>query len=296
MSRVTNLAGLPIRQYDSPNKGGAMSGHRGIVLHIAQGYYQGTINWQMNPDQRYADGTSVNTCSTWVIGRERGEWAQMVDTDLIAWCQRAGSRIWLSIELAGFLPAGPTPWQVEACAHLLAWSAVRYDHPIAVANDPTGYGLGHHSMDREWLGEEWGHDSCPGAAIIAAKSTIVQRARALAAGEETDMSLTEPQDNALGEAWATSVALRDGTPVPPAGNHSGGAAWVIEQMKGIRGVLDTLSAKVDSLSVPAPAPVDVPALAAALQPLLQTGVTAEEVEQIVDTELDEQSRSGADAD
>jgi len=119
---------------------------------------------------------------------------------------------------------------------------------------------------------------------------------ALVAGEETDMSLTEAQDNALGEAWAVATAMRDGTLVPPAGRDDGGAAWVIEQMKGIRGVLDTLSAKVDALSVPAPASVDVPALAAALQPLLQTGVTAEQVEQIVDTELDEQSHSGADAD
>jgi len=107
--------------------------------------------------------------------------------------------------------------------------------------------------------------------------------------EGTDVSLTGAQDDALAEAWAVSVALRDGTAVQPAGRDEGGAAWLIEQVKGIRSVVDTIAARPT-------ATVDVPALAAALQPLLKTGVTAEQVEQIVDTELDEQSRGGADAD
>lgn len=220
MTRIAQLAGLPIAQYDSPNKGGAMSGHRGVVLHIAQGYYQGTINWQMNPNQTYSDGTKVNTCSTFVVGRERGEWAQMVDTDLIAWCQRAGSRTWMSIELAGFLPAGPSSWQIEACARLLAWSAVRYRHPIVVANDPSGWGLGHHSMDRETLGEEWGHDSCPGTAVIAAKPGMVRLAKDIAGGtgpdlpKGSDMLLIKTNDS--NETWRSDGLHRVAMTIPAA--------------------------------------------------------------------------------
>src|SRR5688572_16576100 len=130
MTRVLELAGLPIAQHDSPNHGGPMSGHRGLVLHIAEGSYDGTVAWQLNGNQRYADGTPVTTASTWIVGKDRGQWPQMVDTDTIAWCQRAGSVAWLSVELAGFAPDKPTPWQIEACAQLLAWAHREYPVPL----------------------------------------------------------------------------------------------------------------------------------------------------------------------
>lgn len=200
MTRVRELAGRPIEQHSSPNIGGTMSSHRGVVLHIAQGTYRGTISWQMNPDQRYASGGSTTTSSTWIVGREVGEWAQMADTDVIAWCQRGGSRDWHSIELAGYAPDGPTAWQIEAAAQLLAWHHRRYGTPLAVADHPGQRGLGHHSMDREWLGEEWGHDECPGKGVIAAKQTIVARARAIVKGEDDDMPLTEQDKPIIGSA------------------------------------------------------------------------------------------------
>lgn len=209
MARVRELAGRPIEQHNSPNRGGAMSDHRGVVLHIAQGTYRGTISWQMNPDQRYSDGTRVNTCSTWIVGRQWGEWAQMVDTDEIAWAQRAGSRTWLSIELAGWAPDGPTEWQVEACALLLAWSAAEHGHVIVRADHPGERGLGHHSMDREWLGEQWGHDQCPGAGVIAAKDAIVARAKQI---EEDDMpSVDEIVDGVYGRTWPDYVSRKSAT-------------------------------------------------------------------------------------
>lgn len=191
MTRVRELAGHPIEQHNSPNQGGAMSGHKGVVLHIAEGTYRGTIAWQMNPNQRYASGGSVTTCSTWIVGRAEGEWAQMVDTARIAWCQRSGSRDWLSIELAGYAPGAPTAWQIEACAQLLAWAHREHGVPLTVADHPGERGLGHHSMDREWLGEEWGHDACPGSGVIKARSAIVARAQAIAAGEDDDMTREE---------------------------------------------------------------------------------------------------------
>lgn len=182
------IPGYTIERYTSPNRGGAMSDHKGPVLHIAEGSYRGTISWQMNPNQQYADGTKVTTSSSWIVGRIPGEIAEMGDQDNIAWCQRSGSRTRSSIELAGHAPDAPSAWQVEACAHILAWEHRTYGVPLAVAHDPSEEGLGHHSMDREGLGEEWGHDSCPGSGVINAKSAIVARAKAIAAGEDDDMT------------------------------------------------------------------------------------------------------------
>lgn len=190
MARITSLPGAPwpIEQHASPNHGGPMIGHRGLVLHMAQGSYAGTIAWQRNPNQRYSDGTSVTTSSTWIIGKAMGEWAQMVDTDTIAWCQRGGSLEWLSVELAGFTPAAPTPWQIDAVARLLVWANGHYGIPLQVAADPGQRGLGHHAMDREWMGEEWGHEACPGVGVVKAKSGIVQRAITI---READMTPEE---------------------------------------------------------------------------------------------------------
>lgn len=189
MARVRELAGRRIEQHSSPNAGGSMSDHRGVVLHIAQGSYRGTIDWQLNPDQRYESGERVTTSSTWIVGQQRGKWVQMVDSDTVAWAQRDGSRTWLSIELEGFAPAAPSSWQVEACAQLLAWSARTYRHPIAIADHPGERGLGHHAMDREWRGEQWGHDQCPGDGVLGAKAAIVARARQIQ--EEDDMPTVE---------------------------------------------------------------------------------------------------------
>lgn len=175
--RISKLGTYTVEQYTSPNRGGSMSSHRGLVQHVAEGTYRGTISWQMNPDQRYSDGTKVNTCSTWIVGKSEGEIAQMVDTSEIAWCQRSGSRDWLSVEYAGYHTEALTPWQIKATALLLDWCNNIYKIPIQIATSPAGYGLGHHSMDRENLGEEWGHEDCPGSKIIAQKPLIISTAK-----------------------------------------------------------------------------------------------------------------------
>src|SRR5262245_59991772 len=162
----------------SPNAGGPMVEVRGLVLHIAEGTYEGTIAWQMDPDQHYADGTSVTTSSHFIAGTT-GQLAQMVDTDITAYTQRAGNGRWLSVECAGFTPHPLTDNQLDACAHLLAEAHRQYGVPLQVADTPEGRGLGHHSM-----GANWGHQDCPGPAIIAQKPDIVRRAMDLVYGDD----------------------------------------------------------------------------------------------------------------
>lgn len=254
MARVRELYDLPIEQHGSPNIGGTMTDHRGLVLHSAEGTYRGTIAWQMNPDQRYGDGTAVTTSSTWIVGRQFGEWAQMVDTDRIAWCQRSGSRDWLSIELAGFAPSAPTSWQIQACAMLLEWCYREYGIPVQVTNSTAGRGLGHHSMDNDTT-VQWGHDACPGSGIVGSKPLIVRSA--LDRMEETEDDMDATQFLAL---------LKD----PEVLAHMRAVAWQykgggIPEGQSTLNVLDTIRAGVEDIKSRPAATVDVPTLAAALR-------------------------------
>lgn len=173
--------------------GGTMSQHRGLVLHIAEGFYEGTLAWQHNAKNRVS--------SHFVIGRGSGQLAQVVDTDVMSWAQRAGNGSWLSVECEGFTPAHElhashpgweklTDWQLMTAAKLLLHAHHQYGVPLQVASTPAGRGLGHHSM-----GRDWGHQSCPGPAIIAQKPMIVVIANRLngqgnTQGEDDDMGLT----------------------------------------------------------------------------------------------------------
>jgi len=273
--RWTSLGGYPVEQHNSPNRGGAMSGHRGAVAHHAEGTYSGTISWQMNPDQRYSDGTSVTTSSTWIVGKNTGEIAQMVDTDEIAWCQRSGSRDWLSIEYAGYHGDPLTAWQIEATALILVRLHEAYGIPIQVANDPSGRGLGHHSMDREWLGEEWGHEDCPGDKTIAQKPAIVARALDILNGDDMADLAAHEVVNALanGSIDKGYVTGKEAPGTPGYGLH------VAEHnLRTLGDKLTGIAAAVDELQSRPPvqaAPVDVAALAAALRPQLQAIVREE---------------------
>jgi len=208
MARVKQLDNFSIGQLNSPNIGGKMTDHCGLVLHIAEGSYEGTINWQENPDQKYADGTKVTTSSTWIVGRNTGEIVQMVDSDVVAWCQRSGSLTWNSVELAGHSTDNPTEWQINACGALLYWLHKTYAVPLEVATNPSQRGLGHHSMDRENLGEEWGHEACPGPKVIAVKSNIVSYAKYLLNKENPvpEVNLTK---DAIGSIWTAEFGRDD---------------------------------------------------------------------------------------
>ena len=171
----------------SPNiSEGKQTEHRGLVVHIAEGWYEGTISWQKNPD--------ADVSSHFIVSRT-GKIAQMVDTADAAWTQRSGNGEWLSVECEGFTKGNtrnPGGWeslsdaQVDAVARLLLRCHTTYEVPLQTTSSATGRGLGHHSMG----GESWGHRDCPGPPIIAQKNTIVTRAKALKNGDN-DMQTSD---------------------------------------------------------------------------------------------------------
>jgi hypothetical protein len=178
MSRWSDLAQW---RGPTPNQSGAMKQQRGLVVHIASGYYEGTIAWEKNPD--------ADVSSHFVSGRD-GRMAQLVDTDRTAWTQRDGNGYWLSVECEGFavddaLHATHPGWekltaaQIEGVAQLLARGHQQYGYPLQLAGSPAGYGLGYHSMGAE-NGYNWGHLHCPGEAVKAQLPEILARAQQIA--------------------------------------------------------------------------------------------------------------------
>jgi hypothetical protein len=158
---------------------GLAAGSRGLVEHIASGFYEGTISWQRNTT------TTNPTSSHWIVARD-GRIAQMLDTRDASWAQSSGNTTWHSVENEGFgvddglhadYPGWEllTPEQVEANAALYAKGHVELGWPLQLASSPTGRGLGHHSMGAP----DWGHAFCPGSPIIGQKQAILDRAIAL---------------------------------------------------------------------------------------------------------------------
>jgi len=176
-------------QGPTPNHSGPMLEQRGQVLHIAEGGYEGTISWCKNP--------ASNVSCHFVVAKD-GRIAQVADTDVTVWTQIAGNGHWISVENEGFTPGPLTAAQVEANAQILAKAHRVYGVPLQLAFDPTGRGLGHHSMGTDghdnptdtWTGATWGHTDCPGPAIYAQKPAIVARAQEIVDGpkpQEDDM-------------------------------------------------------------------------------------------------------------
>jgi hypothetical protein len=190
MARWTDLAewvGPTINEGDGDGKPGEPADRltevRGLVLHIASGFYQGTIAWQRN--------ASADVSSHFIVARD-GRCAQMVDTADRAWTQRSGNSRWLSVELEGFAVGDNlhkthpgwerlTDAQIEVCARLLHRIHQVYGVPLQLAGSPSGRGLGHHSMGHE-SGVNWGHQFCPGEPIKQQKPLILARAIALTQG------------------------------------------------------------------------------------------------------------------
>lgn len=168
------------------NSGGTMSEFRGLVWHIAEGSYLGTIAWQKNPIS--------DVSSHFVIGLN-GEITQLLDTTLTAWTQAAGNGHWVSVEFAGFATGQLATAQFEAAAQLYAWLVQVHSIPIQLADSPSGRGLGWHGMG----GVAWGnHPGCPGSANVALRpSNLVRVAQILGQGpstEEIDMPAIMIQD------------------------------------------------------------------------------------------------------
>ena len=195
---------------------------RGLVVHIAEGGYEGTISWCKNPDS----GVSCH-----FVTAADGRIAQLVDTKDGAWTQIAGNNHWISVENEGFTPNPLTDAQVSAIARIFAW--LHQVHGVPLVNNgsvsplpglpagpgPNGHGLAHHStgnLVEGWTGPTWGHGDCPGPAIQAQKPLMVSRAVQIASGATTggDMpAFVHCQENGGyyvfglgGPKWYTSVA------------------------------------------------------------------------------------------
>ncbi len=162
--------------------------YNGVVIHIAAGYYEGTISWQRN--------ASADVSSHFVIGREPGQAAQMVDTDIRAWTQGSGNGRWISIENAGFLKGHNlwrpgweqlSPYQIEMNAQIFARGHQVYGWPLQLTNHPSRDGLGYHGMGAE-NGFDWGHLHCPGEPIKAQLPQVLARAIEIVNGGD-DMAL-----------------------------------------------------------------------------------------------------------
>ena len=163
------------------NQDGKMVEQRGVVLHIAEGSYEGTISWQKN--------ASAEVSSHFIAAKD-GRACQMVDTATTAWTQKAGNGHWLSIENEGNVPDKLTDHQIEFAAQILARAHKEYGVPLQIATSPDGKGLGHHSMGANpGSPNDWGHSSCPGTNIINQKSAIVARAKEIVGGD--DMSFDD---------------------------------------------------------------------------------------------------------
>lgn len=169
---------LAPRQETTPNKSGRMIEVRGVVLHIAQGTYEGTISWCKNPRSQVS--------AHFVCGKNKGERCQMVDTDYTAWTQGAGNGRWLSIEFAGHSGERLTEHQLDFAAQILARAHQVYGVPLQSTDSPNGRGLGWHGMG----GAAWGnHPNCPGQPILAQRPEIIARAKQIAKGG--NMAITD---------------------------------------------------------------------------------------------------------
>jgi N-acetylmuramoyl-L-alanine amidase-like protein len=170
----------------------------GMVVHIAEGSYWGTIGWQQNPNS--------DVSSYFVVSRA-GDIAQMLDLDLMAWTQANGNPFWIGVENEGFNTSPFTAAQVHANAMIFAWIIrVWPSIPYRVSNSPNTSGLGWHGMG----GAAWGnHPNCPGTPNVALLPSIVQQAQAINTGttppsmEETMQFAREPN----GSVWWVGIGF-----------------------------------------------------------------------------------------
>ncbi len=190
---------------------------RGVVLHIAEGTYAGTIAWQRNPG---ADVSSHFICA------KDGRAAQMVDTADRAWTQRAGNRGWWSIENEGYAGERLTEQQLMFAARVLVAAHRAHGVPVQVATTPSGRGLGHHSMGAE-SGVDWGHSDCPGEPIKAQKPDVVRRALAILGQPVVDEQLVD--DGRLGPKTIARWQAIMGTPVDGVISHPSALVRAVQQ-------------------------------------------------------------------
>ncbi|GAA0224771.1 N-acetylmuramoyl-L-alanine amidase [Haladaptatus pallidirubidus] len=129
--------------YTSANRGAANI--NAIVVHVAQGSAEGTVNWFTNPD--------ANVSAHYTI-RDDGYKYQSLSDINIGW--HAGGMSWynnetIGIEHGGYVSSGFTDAQYRSSAELVRWLCNQYNIPKSrVSGVANCYGesgiMGHHQV------------------------------------------------------------------------------------------------------------------------------------------------------
>lgn len=250
----------------TPNRvTGGMVESRGLVIHIMQGTYAGSVAWGKNP---------ASSVSFHFATRGDGHLGQLVDTADTAWTQGNGNGHWISVENEGYSGSPLTAAQVEAVAQLYARGVREYGWPLQSTDSPTGRGLGWHGMG----GAAWGgHLDCPGEPIKAQRGAILARATQLTRG--AGMPIMEANNPLQGEidAWRLE-ALTYGVDTVRGGPTKGEAMQLVRDVHAI----------LAKLNAPTPVEVDAAAVAAAL------AADAQFLAAIATAVVDEEHRRSAD--
>lgn len=225
---------------------GTIADHMYVVIHTADGSYEGTIAWQKS--------TASDNSSHFVVDFD-GKIAQVNDTANRSGAQKAGNPYSIAIENAGNENTPLTLPQVEANARILAKAHQVHGIPLQLTGQVGTRGLGHHSMGAE-SGVDWGHALCPGGIIKTQKPAILARAVEIAGGGDMDAA----QAKQLADVH---FALTSGSYGP---DQVRWAVHLIPRLDAILKTVGDIQAKVG--------PVDVDALAAAIAAHLPDTVTA----------------------
>ncbi|HYM75864.1 MAG TPA: N-acetylmuramoyl-L-alanine amidase [Candidatus Dormibacteraeota bacterium] len=154
-------------------RGGMRSLH-GLVLHVEDGTERGTFE-QFNATDAQLAKHGDNPASAHFGNPREGRLEQFVDTFDVAWAECAGNRDWISVENEGRVGEKLTDSQIWNLALLFAWLHWNEGVPFNLAEKPSDFGLGYHSMG----GKAWGHPYCPGGPIIRQRTAILKLAQTL---------------------------------------------------------------------------------------------------------------------
>lgn len=162
---------LDIAEWRGPvlHHSGTIVDHKYVVIHTADGTYEGTIAWQKSPQSDNSSHFIVDF---------NGKIAQVNDTANRSGAQIEGNPFSIAIENAGDERHPLTDAQLTANAKILAKAHQVHGIPLQLTGKVGIPGLGHHSMGAE-SGVNWGHSQCPGNIIKAQKPEILKRALAI---------------------------------------------------------------------------------------------------------------------
>src|SRR6195256_5519380 len=191
--------------------------HMYVVIHTAQGSYEGTIAWQKNKDS--------DNSSHFIVDYD-GRIAQVNDTAIESGAQILGNPYSIAIENAGNEHTPLTDRQLTANARILAMAHLRHGVPLQLTSRVGTPGLAHHSMGAE-SGVRWGHSACPGEIIKGQKPEILRRAIAILTparhhgGDNNTMLFTAKAVPANSvDCTGTDVVETSRAPCPPQGVFS----------------------------------------------------------------------------